>query len=118
MITKLVRALVRVAGAFALTAAVGAASAQQPLKIGFGMSLTGPLAGNGKAALISMQIWAEDVNAKGGLLGRKVELVYYDDQTNPGDRAGHLHQADRRRQGGHGRVGVRHQRDRSGDADS
>jgi len=47
------------------------------------MSLTGPLAGNGKAALISMQIWAEDVNTKGGLLGRKVELVYYDDQTNP-----------------------------------
>src|SRR5512135_2109528 len=60
-----------------------AAQAQQPLKIGFGMSLTGPLAGNGKAALISMQIWAEDVNARGGLLGRKVELVYYDDQTNP-----------------------------------
>ena len=59
------------------------AQAQQPLKIGFGMSLTGPLAGNGKAALISMQIWAEDVNAKGGILGRKVELVYYDDQTNP-----------------------------------
>jgi branched-chain amino acid transport system substrate-binding protein len=59
------------------------AQAQQPLKIGFGMSLTGPLAGNGKAALISMQIWAEDVNARGGLLGRKVELVYYDDQTNP-----------------------------------
>ena len=59
------------------------ALAQVPLKIGFGMSLTGPLAGNGKAALISMQIWAEDVNAKGGILGRKVELVYYDDQTNP-----------------------------------
>ena len=59
------------------------AQAQQPLKIGFGMSLTGPLAGNGKAALISMQIWAEDVNAKGGILGRKVELIYYDDQTNP-----------------------------------
>jgi branched-chain amino acid transport system substrate-binding protein len=64
-------------------ALAGSAQAQQPLKIGFGMSLTGPLAGNGKAALISMQIWAEDVNARGGLLGRKVELVYYDDQTNP-----------------------------------
>src|SRR6059036_973077 len=64
-------------------ALVAPVHAQQPLKIGFGMSLTGPLAGNGKAALISMQIWAEDVNAKGGLLGRKVELVYYDDQTNP-----------------------------------
>jgi branched-chain amino acid transport system substrate-binding protein len=70
--------------AFALAAAAGPAAAQQkPIKIGFGMSLTGPLAGNGKAALISMQIWAEDVNAKGGLLGRKVELVYYDDQTSP-----------------------------------
>ncbi|HXX83061.1 MAG TPA: amino acid ABC transporter substrate-binding protein [Casimicrobiaceae bacterium] len=70
------------AGLAALVLAASA-QAQQPLKIGFGMSLTGPLAGNGKAALISMQIWAEDVNAKGGLLGRKVELVYYDDQTNP-----------------------------------
>ena len=73
---------------FALLAAIllgfaASAYAQQPLKIGFGMSLTGPLAGNGKAALIAMQIWAEDVNAKGGILGRKVELVYYDDQTNP-----------------------------------
>jgi branched-chain amino acid transport system substrate-binding protein len=72
------------AGLAALSIAiVGSVHAQQPLKIGFGMSLTGPLAGNGKAALISMQIWAEDVNARGGLLGRKVELVYYDDQTNP-----------------------------------
>ena len=70
------------AGLVALAVALPA-QAQQPLKIGFGMSLTGPLAGNGKAALIAMQIWAEDVNAKGGILGRKVELVYYDDQTNP-----------------------------------
>ena len=53
-----------------------------PLKIGFSMSLTGALAAMGKAALLSMQIWAEEVNARGGLLGRKVELVYYDDQTN------------------------------------
>jgi branched-chain amino acid transport system substrate-binding protein len=39
-------------------ALTGTALAQQPLKIGFGMSLTGPLAGNGKAALIAMEIWA------------------------------------------------------------
>lgn len=64
-------------------AAQPAAAQDKPLKIGFGMALTGGLAGAGKAALIGMQIWAEDVNAKGGLLGRKVELVYYDDQTNP-----------------------------------
>jgi len=67
----------------ALSLAVFPALAQQPLKIGFGMSLTGPLAGNGKAALISMEIWRDDVNARGGILGRKVEFVYYDDQTNP-----------------------------------
>jgi len=54
-----------------------------PIKIGFGMALSGGLAGNGKAALLAMQIWAEDVNKKGGLLGRRVELVYYDDQTSP-----------------------------------
>jgi branched-chain amino acid transport system substrate-binding protein len=67
----------------ALTLCAAPAVAQQPLKIGFGMSLTGPLAGNGKAALIAMDIWKDDVNAKGGILGRKVEFVYYDDQTNP-----------------------------------
>ena len=61
----------------------GPAAAQQPIKIGFGMALTGGLAANGKAALMAMQIWADDVNKKGGLLGRKVELVYYDDQTKP-----------------------------------
>jgi branched-chain amino acid transport system substrate-binding protein len=47
------------------------------------MSLTGPLAANGKSALLAMKIWEEDINAKGGLLGRPVELVYYDDQSNP-----------------------------------
>src|SRR5256884_3578290 len=74
----------RVLGArFIGLALTGAALAQQPLKIGFGMSLTGPLAGNGKAALIAMEIWRDDVNAEGGILGRKVEFVYYDDQTSP-----------------------------------
>jgi len=53
-----------------------------PIKIGFSMSQTGPLAANGKAHLIAMQMWADDTNAKGGLLGRKVELVVYDDQSN------------------------------------
>jgi hypothetical protein len=47
------------------------------------MSLTGALAVTGKPALLATQIWAEKVNAEGGLLGRKVELVYYDDQSNP-----------------------------------
>jgi branched-chain amino acid transport system substrate-binding protein len=47
------------------------------------MALTGPLAANGKQALLGMKIWEEETNAKGGLLGRPVKLVYYDDQSNP-----------------------------------
>ena len=71
----------------ALTAGVLAtASAQaqsgEPIKIGYGISQTGGLAPNGKSALLSQKIWEEDINAKGGLLGRPVKLVYYDDQTS------------------------------------
>jgi branched-chain amino acid transport system substrate-binding protein len=57
------------------------ARAAEPLKIGLSMSLTGGLASGGKSALLGMEIWAEDTNAKGGLLGRPVQLVYYDDQS-------------------------------------
>jgi branched-chain amino acid transport system substrate-binding protein len=60
-----------------------AAAQAAPLRIGFSMALTGGLAVGGRASLLAYQIWAEDVNARGGLLGRKVELVYYDDQSNP-----------------------------------
>jgi branched-chain amino acid transport system substrate-binding protein len=60
-----------------------AAQAADPITIGFGMALTGGLAPNGKAALLAMQIWEEQINAKGGLLGRPVKLVFYDDQSNP-----------------------------------
>jgi branched-chain amino acid transport system substrate-binding protein len=62
--------------------AIVPAAAQEPIKIGFSVSLTGGLAGAGKAHLLSKQIWAEEINARGGLLGRQVKLVYYDDQTN------------------------------------
>jgi branched-chain amino acid transport system substrate-binding protein len=68
--------------ALALFGAQPPASAQDPIKIGFSMALTGPLAANGKQALVGMKIWEEETNAKGGLLGRPVKLVYYDDQTN------------------------------------
>ena len=59
------------------------ARAAEPIKIGFSMALTGGLAGAGKAALIAMEIWREDINKAGGLLGRQVEFVYYDDATSP-----------------------------------
>src|ERR1700675_3378554 len=61
-----------------------AALAQQgPIKVGMSMPQTGPLGAGGKAALLALNMWVEDVNARGGLLGRKVELIAYDDQTNP-----------------------------------
>ncbi len=55
----------------------------EPIKVGFSMAQTGSLAGAGQQALLGNKIWEEDINAKGGLLGRPVKLVYYDDQTNP-----------------------------------
>ncbi len=75
-------------GLIVALAAVGAmapAAAQdkQPIKIGFGIAETGPLGPNGKSALVAMEIWVEEINAKGGLLGRPVQLVHYDDQSNP-----------------------------------
>jgi branched-chain amino acid transport system substrate-binding protein len=54
-----------------------------PIKIGLGEALTGGLAAGGKAALLTYQIWADEVNGRGGLLGRKVEIINYDDQSNP-----------------------------------
>jgi len=57
--------------------------AADPIKIGLSMSLTGGLAGGGKPSLLAMQMWQDDINAKGGLLGRQVQLVYYDDQSTP-----------------------------------
>src|SRR4249920_4046798 len=69
--------------ATALIFSAAPAKAADPIRIGFGMSLTGPLAANGKMSLVAMQIWEDDINVKGGLLGRPVKLVYYDDQSNP-----------------------------------
>src|SRR6202161_4283092 len=59
------------------------ASAADPIRIGTSLALTGGVAPIGKQVLAALQIWKDDVNAKGGLLGRPIELVYYDDQSNP-----------------------------------
>src|SRR6187402_1080801 len=69
--------------AVAMLGLTTAALAQQPpIKIGMSMPQTGGLAGGGKASLLGIEIWRDDVNAKGGLLGRKVELVVYDDKSS------------------------------------
>jgi branched-chain amino acid transport system substrate-binding protein len=74
--------------AVAALAFAGFAAAQQPIKVGIGIAQTGTLGGGGKAALLALQMWVEDVNAKGGLLGRKLELIAYDDQSNPATTPG------------------------------
>ena len=78
------RSALLLGGAAAAAAVSGPAAAQTgPITIGFSMAMTGGLGPNGKSALLAQKIWEEDVNAKGGMLGRPVKLVYYDDQSNP-----------------------------------
>jgi branched-chain amino acid transport system substrate-binding protein len=62
-----------------------AAQSSEPIKIGYSMALTGGLGPNGKSALLAQKIWEEEINAKGGLLGRPVKLVYYDDKSTPSE---------------------------------
>jgi len=72
---------------WAMTVAVlgltsGASAEEPPIKIGMSMAQTGGLAAGGKASLLGIEIWRDDINARGGLLGRKVELVVYDDKSS------------------------------------
>ena len=78
-----------IAVALSVFTLAGNSFAQQgPIRIGIGIAQTGTLGGGGKAALLALRMWVEDVNAKGGMLGRKVELIAYDDQSNPATTPG------------------------------
>jgi len=66
--------------ALGLTSRAGAE--EPPIKIGMSMPQTGGLAAGGKASLLGIEIWRDDINARGGLLGRKIELVVYDDKSS------------------------------------
>ena len=59
------------------------AQADEPIRVGLSVALTGGVAPAGKQVLAALQIWRDAVNAHGGLLGRPIELVFYDDQSNP-----------------------------------
>jgi len=85
------RKVLKAGAALAVSAGlpVRAARAQQNVvKIGMSMPQTGSLGAGGQAALVALRLWVDDVNAKGGLLNRKVELIAYDDQTNPANVPG------------------------------
>ncbi len=84
------REVLKAGAALAISAGLaGRAFAQQgPVKIGMSMPQTGSLGAGGQAALVALRMWVEDVNKKGGLLGRKVDFIVYDDQTNPANTPG------------------------------
>ena len=72
----------------AMAGIITPAKAADPIRIGLSLSLTGPTAPAGKQVLAGLEIWRDDVNAKGGLLNRPVQLVYYDDQGAPANAPG------------------------------
>jgi branched-chain amino acid transport system substrate-binding protein len=73
--------LAAAASGAAVTGLRSAKSAEGPIRIGFSIAQTGNIASGGKAGLAALELWRGDVNAGGGLVGRQVEFVVYDDQS-------------------------------------
>ena len=85
------RKVLGAAGAAALASAlpIGRARAQaNTVKIGMSMPQTGSLGAGGQAALVALRMWVDEVNVRGGQLGKRVEFIVYDDQTNPANVPG------------------------------
>jgi branched-chain amino acid transport system substrate-binding protein len=61
----------------------GSSGTSAPIKIGISLSLSGDFSADGKAFQQGYQLWADDVNAHGGLLGRKVQLIFLSDASSP-----------------------------------
>jgi branched-chain amino acid transport system substrate-binding protein len=80
-ITKLVAGTALVLGAFTVQAA-------EPIKIGSVLSVTGPAAFLGEPELKTLQLYVDDLNKKGGVLGRQLQLVHYDDGSDAGKANG------------------------------
>ena len=62
---------------------VSVSQAAEPIRVGVTASLTGAYAKLGQDQLSGIRMWADDINARGALLGRKVEIVHYDDASDP-----------------------------------
>jgi branched-chain amino acid transport system substrate-binding protein len=73
----------RAAALAAMTALLWSAHAQQPVRIGSTLALTGPLGSAGNIQKVAIEVYLDDLNSRGGLLGRKVEWVLKDDQSRP-----------------------------------
>jgi len=84
---RFVKRVFAVAGV-AVVISFAPARAADAIRIGLSLSLTGATAPAGRQVQAGLDIWRDQVNSRGGLLGRPVELVYYDDQANPANAPG------------------------------
>jgi len=71
-----------VVGSALVFSSVVAMAQQQPIKIGSVLSVTGPAAFLGDPQLKTFQLYIDDINAKGGVLGRKLQFIHYDDGSD------------------------------------
>ena len=76
------RRFLAVVGASVAAPAVARAQSNEPIKIGGMLPLSGPASIEGRQILLGLQFAVEEVNAKGGMFGRKIELVVEDDESN------------------------------------
>lgn len=81
--THRTRGATLMAAAFALTAGVSAATAADSIKVGVNQPLTGPVAASGNYVANGARIAADEINARGGVLGQPIELVIEDNKSNP-----------------------------------
>ncbi|MEK1930337.1 MAG: amino acid ABC transporter substrate-binding protein [Pararhizobium sp.] len=77
------RALLASATLLAVSLGVPALAQDAPIRVGGTLPLTGPLAGVGAIHKLAAEVFVEQVNARGGILGRKLEYVLLDDQSQP-----------------------------------
>ncbi|HEX9133051.1 MAG TPA: amino acid ABC transporter substrate-binding protein [Ktedonobacteraceae bacterium] len=80
---SLILLFVAACGGTATTSTTPTAANTTPIKIGFSVSLAGDFSADGKALLMGYNLWRDAVNKRGGLLGRQVQLVYYNDSSDP-----------------------------------
>lgn len=59
------------------------ASAQEPIRIGVSLGLTGKYSEMSDMQMKGFRLWESDVNKRGGLLGKKVHVIIYDDKSDP-----------------------------------
>ncbi|MGI4939025.1 MAG: amino acid ABC transporter substrate-binding protein [Janthinobacterium lividum] len=87
MITRRTAAAGLFGTAGALLAVPHIARADEPIRLGIALSLSGNLGDSGAEFFRGVELWQEQVNAKGGLLGRQTELIKYDDRSDPATAA-------------------------------